>query len=379
MKLKIISVLALSAFAVSAAAQDEGFKISGDFASSIFVESGKGANSTFPLTGAVNTNPAAATLAGENSGDFSVDQVEINLEKTVGNSGIVLGLGFGRMFDLINNSVSTGAAAPKSTLNITNAYFHHKVGDSGLTFKLGKFSVQPTNESYRYMDNVNYTRSGAFTYMNPWFLTGAAADYAVNDMITVGAVVANTTYNLDADENESKHWGVNATIKPMEGLNLKLNYLSGKEGTIPAAAAIGFGGVGYTEADRINATVGYTFGSMYDVAVHYSSLNQDPVNPGPGVTDATATSIALYAGAKMETWGAGLRYEMLNDDDGLLFGPLDNQVDTITVTGWYNLDQNLSVKAEVVSMSSDVAVFQDDEFAADDAAMSYGLGFLYRF
>lgn len=363
MKLKLISMLAISAFTVSAAAADEGFKISGDFATSVFVESGKGDNQVFPSTGAVST------VSNENAGDFSVDQVELNVEKTVGNSGIVLGIGYGRIFDVINYTIDPTTLAPKSTLNLTNAYFHHKVGDSGLSFKLGKIGVQPTHESYRYMDNMNYTRSYAFNYMNPWFLTGVSADYAINDMFTVGAIVANSTVNTDTDENESKHMGVNLTVKPMEGLNIKINYLTGKDG-----------GAVYDDTTRLNATIGYMIGNMWDLAFHYSSYQTEEVTAGSGTSpDATATSMALYAGAKMETWGAGIRYETVNDDDGLLFTAADNKIDTITATGWYNVDQNATLKLEIASASADVAMFADEDFAADDAMMTYGLGFLYRF
>lgn len=384
MKLKLISMLAMSAFAVSATAQDEGFKISGDIATSVFMESGKGANSQYASTGAISSH------SGENSGDFSLDQVELNLEKTVGNTGVVLGLGFGRMFDHINYLIGEGTRSPRSSLNITNAYIHHKVADTGLTFKVGKFASGIGYESYRYMDNMNYTRAYSFNSMNPWFLTGIAADYSINEMISVGAVVANGDINLDTDENESKHWGVNAMIKPLEGLFVKLNYLAGKQGDIAAVAlpgplaplnpALGYAGLGYSDTARINATVGYTFGSMWDVAFHYSNLTVESINVTPA-TEVEVTSMALYAGVKMETWGAGLRYEMINDDDNVIFAGTanDNSANVITATGWYNLDQNASLKLEVASTSADEKVFMDDSFAADDSMMTYGLGFLYRF
>ncbi|MCC6137220.1 MAG: outer membrane beta-barrel protein [Bdellovibrionaceae bacterium] len=363
MKIKLISMLSVSAFALSAAA-DEGFKISGDFASSVFVESGKGGNSAFASAGAVGSG-------SENNGDFSVDLAEINLEKTVGNSGVVLGIGYGRMFDLINGAIDTNTSAPKATLNLTNAYFHHKVGDTGLSFKLGKFGSGVGYESYNYMNNMNYTRAYSFNSMNPWFFTGVAADYTINEMVAVGLVVANSTANTDIDDNESKYTGVNATIKPMEALSVKLNYLVGREGSVD--------NVNYLDTTRLNATVGYAINNMFDVAFHYSDLKKEDAAATAVLADSNATSMALYAGAKMETWGAGLRYEMVSDDDGLLFGAADNEVSVATVTGWYNVDQNAVLKAEIASTSADKQIFVDDSFAADDAMMTYGLGFLYRF
>lgn len=371
MKLKLISMLAVSAFVVSASA-DDGFKISGDVAASVFMESGKGFNNNYVSTGATSTH------ATENSGDFSVDLVEINLEKAVGNTGVVLGLGFGRIFDQVNYLINDNNAAPRATLNMTNAYVHHKVGDTGLVLKVGKFGSGVGYETYNYMNNMNYTRSYAFNNMNPWFLTGIAADYAINEMVSVGAVAANSDLNLDNDENESKHMGVNVTVKPMEGLTVKLNYLTGKQGDITAAPALGVSAVGYNDTTRINGTIGYMINNMWDLAFHYSSLEMEPVVGG---TSMETTSMALYAGAKMETWGAGLRYEMVTDDDNMIFTGTanDNSVSVITATGWYNVDQNAALKLEVASTSADEKVFVDDSFQADDAMMTYGLGFLYRF
>lgn len=362
MKNKIVMTLATLAFASVAVAGDDGFKISGDIATSVFTESGKGANNAFPGTG-------GAIGAGENNGDFSVDMMEIQLEKSMGNSGVVLGIGYGRLFQGINSLADDVTAASRSTLNLTNAYFHHKVGDTGLSFKLGRFAANLGAESYSYMNNTNYTRSYGFQLLNPFFFTGAAVDYTVNDMIAVGAVVVNSDANSDMDENESKHMGVNATIKPMEALTIKLNYLTGRQGVND--------NVDYVDTTRINASATYTW-TMYDFGVAYNSLSTEDAAATSVLTDMTATSIALYAGAKMEMWGAGLRYEMFDDGDGM-FTVVDNAHDTITLTGWYNVDQNAVLKLEVAQTSADKQVFFDDAGAADDAMTSYGLGFMYRF
>jgi hypothetical protein len=373
MKNKIVMTLATLAFASVATAGEDGFNISGDIATSVFMESGKGANAKGNGTGA----PTFAPFNAENSGDFSVDQMEIQLEKAMGNSGVVAGIGYGRIFDTINNTTFGGA--PKSTLNLTNAYFHHKVGDTGLSFKLGKFSSGVGYESYSYMNNLNYTRSYAFTDMNPWFFTGLQADYMINEMISVGAVAANGADNSDGDVNESKHMGVNATIKPMEGLSVKLNYLTGRDGGDLVVAP---GNADYYDTTRINATIAYTLNSMYDFAFHYSDLSKEGADDVAALRDVEATSMALYAGAKMEMWGAGLRYEMVSDDDGLIFVTTptnSNDVAVITATGWYNVDQNAVLKVEIASTSADEKVFVDDEGVTDDAMMTYGLGFMYRF
>lgn len=366
MKNKIILTLASLAFASVATAGDDGFKISGDIATSVFTESGKGFNQLPGATGALG--------AGENSGDISVDLVELQLDKTMGNSGFVVGIGYGRLLEGINNTIDdTNTPVPRATLNLTNAYFHHKVGDTGLSLKLGRFAANLGFESYNYMNNMNYGRSYGFYLLNPFFLTGLAADYTINDMISVGAVVANADVNSDVDENESKHMGVNATIKPMEGLTIKLNYLTGRQGSND--------NVDYVDTTRMNASIAYSMNNMYDFAVAYNSLSTEDAASTSVIPDMTATSIALYAGAKMEMWGAGLRYEMFDDGDGM-FTVADNAHDIITLTGWYNVDQNAVLKLEIAQTSADKQVLYDDNLSGgptEDAMTSYGLGFAYRF
>jgi hypothetical protein len=368
MKNKIVMTLASLAFASVAVAGEDGFRISGDIAASVFTESGKGANQ-FPGAG-------GAIGAGENNGDFSVDMVELQLDKTMGNSGFVVGIGYGRLFEGINNTIDSNTAGPRSTLNLTNAYFHHKFGETGLALKVGRFAANLGFESYNYMNNMNYGRSYGFYLLNPFFFTGAALDYNVNDMVSVGVVVANTNENSDIDENESKVMGVNATIKPMEGLTLKVNYLSGRDGSTDSVAPATPGD--YVDTTRINVAATYALNSMYDFGLAYNSLTTEDASDAVVIEEQTATSIALYAGAKMETWGAGLRYEMFDDGDGM-FTVADNAHDIITLTGWYNLDQNAVLKLEIAQTSADKPELVDDNFAADDSMMSYGLGLMYRF
>ena len=189
----------------------------------------------------------------------------------------------------------------------------------------------------------------------------------------------------DEDENESKHMGVNATIKPMEGLTLKLNYLTGRDGGNNDVTQ-GLN-ADYRDTTRLNVTAMYTMNSMYDFALHYSSLATEKADSTTTLFDEEVTSIALYAGAKMETWGAGLRYEMVQDDDDQNFfpgsaadGTFDNSYSAITVTGWYNVDTNAVLKAEIAQHSADkVGSFADDTDVDDDSMMTYGLGFMYRF
>lgn len=374
---KVMSMLAVLAFANVATAEQDGFKISGDFGTSIFSESGEGNNPTSPSGG--------ARSSATNDTAFSVDMAELNIEKTVGNSTIHMGIGYGRIFDTINYSVGTGAAGPKSTLNLTNAYFAHKLGDTGLNFKVGKFQSFMGHETYNYMDNMNYSRGYAFYYTMPFFLTGLNANYVINEMFNVGLYVVNSTANTDSDENRNKTLGAAVNITPMEGLAIKLNYLTGHEGpfatTTPAIAE--------SKAQTMNAIVSYNLNHM-DFTAQYVSKSNDPTAGG---TKVKMDVVGLYAGYKADVWGAGLRYEMASYDAGstmdggfntALSGILptakaDNKIGAATLSAWYDVDANARVKLDIASHSSDEKVFAKDDGSADDKMMVYGLGFMYRF
>lgn len=372
---KMISMLAALAFSSVAVAETEGFKISGDFATSIFSDSGKGNgnNVNMPLTGAIEPNGAST------HNDFSVDMLELNVEKAMGNSNIVVGIGYGGIFNQINNIIDTaapsalaGVNAPKKTLNLTNAYFGHKFGDSGFSMKLGRFESFMGYETNNYMDNLNYTRSFGFNYTMPFFHTGVGAMYG-HEMFDVGLYMVNSHFNTDLDDNQNKSFGVSASLKMVENMMLKVNYLTGKEGT---------NFTNLMDVNTLNVNIGYMIANI-DLAFAY--VNKKMEGGITGLTgEADIQSMALYAGYKMDSWGAGLRYEMVTDDDGMIpngtTGFVDNSFNNITATGWYDIDTNARLKLEVISMSADkVGSFSDDKGALDDAAMSYGAGFMYRF
>lgn len=354
---KLITTLAVLAM-TSVATAEEGFKISGDVATSIFTGSGENPQGT-----------GAAGLAGSTKSDFSVDLAELNLEKTLGNTSVHLGLGFGRLFDNINYSIGTGAAAPKSTLNLTNAYINHKIGDTGLSVKLGKFESFMGYETYNYMDNMNYTRSYAFYNTMPWYHTGLNLNYGT-EMFDVGLYVVNSTLNIDTDENKTKTLGASVAVRPMEGLSVKLNYLTGKINNL--TTLVTFNPI-KEDLTIINAIAAYTV-SNFDVAVSYT-LNTQEEDTG-AATEEELSSLAAYLGYKMESWGAGLRYEMFNDKPSV---GAENDISAFTLSGYYDVDQNARVKLEVGTHSGDLATFVDDDGVADDKMTFYGAAFMYRF
>lgn len=366
---KLIVALSTLALSATAVAETDGFKISGDLAASWFRESGNGQN--LMGTGAIG----AGTAGNTSNNTVSVDLAELKIEKGMGDSSVVMGIGYGRVFDRIN-SLADAAGGTKSTLNLTNAFFAHKFGDTGLSLKLGKFESFMGHETYNYKSNMNYTHGYAFNFTMPWYLTGANLNYNFNNMVDVGLYVVNSSLGTDRDENHAKHTGVSVGITPVEGLKIKLNYLSGHDG-ISTAPAIPV----EMNTKTMNAIVSYSFNNMMDFAFQYVNKKSEPVAGGD---DAQLNSMSLYAGYKSEMFGGGLRYEMFDDKQGIVSSlgstlGTQNKIKAITLTGSYNVDQNTSFKVEIASHSADKEVFKKDDGAATDKIMNYGLALVHRF
>jgi len=379
---KIVSMLAVLAMTSVATASDDGFKISGDFAASYFGETGMGAN------GGAGTGSGV----GASNDTFSLDMVELNLAKSMGNSGINIGIGFGTLFTTFDSALDTVSATVKPTLNVTNTYFWHKIGDTGVTVKLGKMATGIGYETYNYMDNLNYTRSYGFM-LHPVFMTGLNVAYS-HSMFDVGLTVGNSIQNTDFDENGNKMIQISAGVRPIEGLAINANYMTGKD----------LGGTTFTAAleDKYNLfnLVGSYKWNMLNFALDYTMVKRDAVNVSAANDDVKDSSIAGYVGYSMDNWGAALRYEYANHDPSnatgvvgpgtnLGFGHLpplvpsadaQEKVKAVTVSAYYDIEQNARVKAEVGSQKGEANSFVNHhDNKNDDNMMFYGLGVMYRF
>lgn len=365
------TIMALATFAIAfgAQAQEEGFKISGDFAASYNWDDTKEANNTTPALGEHN--------------QLTVDLVEINLEKMMGNSKIHLGIGYGAIIQQTNGTNVPGTVAgtvdpltgaPKNTLNLTNAYFQHTF-DFGTSFRVGRMATFLGYESYNYMNNLNYNRSRAFDNLFPWWLTGLEVSHNFADTINVALYAVNTQASTDGDDNRNASFGASVAFTGVENLLVKANYITGKEGNNGSTGAA-------REQAVMEILAKYTM-DAFDFGIDYMSQTND--FDAIGAADADASSIAAYVGWNQEDFGAALRYEMVDDGDLLLSGAVptgtDNDFSTWTLSGYYNADTNARIMAEIMMDSSDKKIWADDKGVAnqEDQLMRYTLGLMYRF
>jgi hypothetical protein len=107
--------------------------------------------------------------------------------------------------------------------NITAAYLTWKPFEN-LTLDMGQFGTIYGAEVAESWRNVNYTRGGLYYAMQPFWHTGLKANYAINDMFGVNAMVVNGV-NTAIENNKSPSVGVQGLITPMDGLFFAVGYL----------------------------------------------------------------------------------------------------------------------------------------------------------
>lgn len=107
--------------------------------------------------------------------------------------------------------------------NITQAYATWRPVE-GLTLDLGQFGTifgAEVSESWR---NVNYTRGALYYAMQPFWHTGLRANYAINDMLGINAMIVNGV-NTTEEGNKSPTLALQALVTPTESLFIAAGYM----------------------------------------------------------------------------------------------------------------------------------------------------------
>lgn len=370
----LIMILASLTFSVSALAdhheggEKKPFSIYGDFATSLNFYSGEN-----------QSNAAAFQNSFNNHDDFSVDLIEINIEKNWSKSKLHLSVGYGA----IANQVNAVTVNSVNTLNVMNAYYETHTS-YGLGFMIGKFESPVGHETYNYMDNSNYSRSYGFM-LAPYFSTGLGLNYG-QDMWKVGLIVSNGSGRDVDGRDDNKTMAVTVDVDPMENLMFDLRYVTGREGYSNST----FAALNTANIAIIDFSVSYMINEMFDVALNYIDHTQDQNITGQDANKAT--SIAAYFNANFGMFSLGVRHEQFTFDylisayNGLpvntgTFNAAnpDNTIGATTLTAKAEIDQNAQVLLEYRMEASDDQIWTDADGNADDAQSTITAGLMYRF
>jgi Putative beta-barrel porin-2, OmpL-like. bbp2 len=109
--------------------------------------------------------------------------------------------------------------------NITQGFLTYKPTDK-LTLDLGQFYTIYGAEVAESWRNVNYSRGALYYSMQPFWHTGLRANYKVNDVLAVNALVVNGV-NTAFEGNKSPSLGLQFLVTPGDYLSLAVGYLGG--------------------------------------------------------------------------------------------------------------------------------------------------------
>jgi hypothetical protein len=178
--------------------------------------------------------------------DANAGAGNVNLAGAFGHDAYVMGDGFGLAFaggDLAYSGEEFGAtislrfgpgvnrfyAADMGVFgidNITQAFVTWKPGMvKGLTLDLGQFGTPFGAEVAESWRNQNYSRGALYYAMQPFWHTGLKANYAINDMFGVTALVVNGV-NSAFEGNKSPSLGIQALVTPIDELFIAAGYLT---------------------------------------------------------------------------------------------------------------------------------------------------------
>lgn len=205
---------------------------------------------------------------------FRLDVVGLQLQKAVDASeGFSAGYTVQALIgpDAVGYSDAVGLASDEFSVQAATVDLYAPVGN-GLNISAGHFNTIVGYEVNNPAANGNYTRSYAFN-AEPFTHTGVKADYALNDIVSVIAGVANTAAGINSISART----LNTTGRDFEGLTT-------------------MGALSVTLDDSAGALSGT---SLYFAVVHGSN--------DPGVYGAdSADQTHYYASVSVPTSAAGL-------------------------------------------------------------------------
>jgi hypothetical protein len=266
---------------------------------------------------------------------FSLNLLEVVLQKTAEPVGFRLDLDFGPTTDLVHGADPIGLELVK---HIQQAYVTYTVPvGSGLTVDFGKFVTHQGAEVIESKDNWNYSRSLLFSYAIPYYHAGLRAMYHVTDQFYVMGLLVNGINNL-GENNSGKSIGLQVGFNPIPSLGIIQNWIGGPEpqGALPNNKEwrhILDTIVTLAVSDQLSLMANYDYGWEKLIATGDTMV---------------WTGVALYAKYQLnDQWAFSPRVEWYDDRDDFTVGASDGKkkLYEATLTAEYKVG-NLIIRPE---------------------------------
>jgi hypothetical protein len=191
-----------------------------------------------------------------------------------------------------------------------------------LSLDLGQFGTIFGAEVAESWINLNYSRGGLYYAMQPFWHTGLRANYAINDMFGVNALVVNGVNNA-FENNKSPSLGIQALITPIPELFIAAGYLGALNPRDGGEAASNF--------DHFFDLVATLSIGDFKVVANadlnlYRTKGEDDSENWWGISLAPGYSITNW-------FGVAARVEYLSDSNNAVFGmAVDDPGDSSSLT-----------------------------------------------
>lgn len=318
-----------------------------------------------------------ATTANENQANlyrvfdtkansFTFNMAELALTKSSeAGTGFGLVLNYGLDAKAINLDPATG---PGDNFEVQQAYVSEKLG--GVELKLGKFATLHGAEVIEGPSNYNISRSFLFGWAIPFTHTGLRLHAEMGPMLSAHLGVNNGWDNV-SDNNKGKTAELQVALTPMDMLAVSVTGMYGPEATSA------------TDNDnRGLVDVVATIKPMDGLAVvlNYDRGSQEAAT-GAGTPSALWQGYAVYANLGIgDKHSVTLRGEVFDDQDGFRTSVAGGQtLREVTLTLACKMAENLEWRAEVRHDESNQNVFVDDQGVAQDTQNTVALAAYYTF
>lgn len=262
--------------------------------------------------------------------DLQFAFAHLQIQKTTGAVTTTLDVGYGPAMQTIS-----GTKTDAGQFNAKQVYATYKANDK-LTIDVGRFATHLGYEVIESQDNWNYSRSLLFGYFVPFWHQGAKASYAINDKLTVMALVSDGWNNSYTDTKQKSYGGQIAWV-PNESVAFYLNGITGST-TVPT---------NLDAAAPMKARTVYDFISTYKATSKLTfALNADLYQIG----NFSASGVAGYAHYQFDDqWAITPRIEFINDRDNLALSETlssGQEMSSFTLTLENRLAPNLLLRLE---------------------------------
>jgi hypothetical protein len=315
-------------------------------------------DTTLKLSGFVDAAYADATGS---DGTFSLDQVEIDIEKRL-NEKLSLRADF--------NYLASDTAGLTFDNIVEQGYITYAlaVGNS-LDLTFGKFNAPIGFELLDPVDMYQYSHALVFDNGLPTNLTGLMGSYAVSDMVDAVLYIVNG-WDDNTDNNNSKTVGGRIGITPMEGVNVGVSVISGPEVDNNINDKRTVFDIDFTVTTIENLTIGGEINTGKE-------KNQGTAT---GETDSKWTGYLLMAHYDFtDIYGVTVRYDYFNDKGGARLNSgdtLKEKQKAYTIAPTFSLGEGAVMIVEYRRLESDQNVFNND---TEDSSNTIAVEFTYSF